>query len=156
MNNVTTVIAWWGAIISTAVLAWDVYKWRKTGRPKLVVKASGNLQDLDSNNPQKYVSISVTNVGDKPTTLCLITMRYYKTKPSRSREPDARGVFLEPLRPTPSALPFKLDVGVEWRCLVFQTGELEKLTKEGYYYIEAEDTSQSDPWKFARSRLLLD
>src|SRR4051812_48329334 len=101
MNSVTTFIAWWGAIISTAVLAWDVYKWRKTGHPKLVVRANGNLQDAHSNNPQKYIAIKVTNVGDKPTTLALITFRYYKSKPRKWRKQKAeqRG-FFNPGNPT--------------------------------------------------------
>jgi hypothetical protein len=156
MDNVTTFLAWWGAVVSTAVLAWDVYKWRKTGHPKLVVRANGNLQDAHSNNPQKYIAIKVTNIGDKPTTLVLITFRYYRTKPNRWRKnkSEQRGLF-QPLRAT-ADLPYKLDVGSEWSCIVYQTEELEKMATEGYFYIEAEDTSTSKSLKFSRSRLLLE
>jgi len=156
MHNVTVFIAWWGAIISTTVLAWDIYKWRKTGRPRLVVRANGNLQDADSNNPQKYVALDVTNVGDKATTLAVMTFRYYTTKPRRWRKQNAesRGLF-NPLRPT-APLPYKLEVGARWSGLVFQTAELEKMARTGYFYVEAEDTHTQNASKFARGRLVFE
>lgn len=121
-----------------------------------MVRANGNLQDANSTNPQKYIAIDVTNNGDKPTTLVLITFRYYKTKPNRWRKnkSEQRGLF-NPLRPTAN-LPYRLDVGAKWSCLVYQTKELEEMSKDGYFYIEAEDTSTSKSTKFSRSRLLLE
>ena len=156
MSNVTSALAWWGAIIATAVLVWDVYKWRKTGRPTLEVRANGNLQDAHSRNPQKYIAIKVTNTGDKPTTLALITFRYYKSKLRKWRKDKSlqRG-FFNPGNAT-SPLPYKLDVGAEWSCIVDQTPEIEKMAREGYFYVEAEDSSTSKPMKFARTRFLLD
>ncbi|MFL6211185.1 MAG: hypothetical protein ACJ74W_20215 [Pyrinomonadaceae bacterium] len=156
MDNVTTFLAWWGAIVSTVVIVWDVYKWRKTGHPKLIVRANGNFQDAHSVNPQKYIAIKITNVGDKPTTLSLITFRYYKTKPSkwRKQEADKRG-FFQPLRPS-APLPYKLEVGTEWSAMIYQTEELEEMAREGYFYVEAEDTSTLNAIKNSRSRLLIE
>lgn len=156
MNDFTTLLAWWGAIIATAVLAWDIYKWRKTGRPKLFVRANGNLQDADSQDPRKYFAITVTNIGDKPTTIVLITFRYLRSKFRRwpKQKSERRGLF-NPGRPT-SQLPYKLDVGAEWKCLMNQTAEIEKMVREGYFYIEVEDSSTSNSMKFARSRFVLD
>jgi len=155
MRSVTAFLAWWGAVISTAVLVWDVYKWQKTSRPRLVVNTNGDFQDLDSNNPQKYVSLTVTNIGDKPTTLNLVTFKYYATKPKRWRKqnPDKSGVFLDMVRAT-APLPHKLDVGTEWSGLVFQTEELEKLARSGYFYVHAEDSTKHT--KSARSRFVLE
>lgn len=34
----TEFIAWWGAILSTVVLAWDVFKWRR-GKCDLIIEA---------------------------------------------------------------------------------------------------------------------
>ncbi|MGH9928234.1 MAG: hypothetical protein ACREA9_03290 [Pyrinomonadaceae bacterium] len=156
MRSVTAFLAWWGAVISTAVLAWDIYKWRRTGHPKLLVRANGNLQDADSNNPQKYVAMDVTNVGDKATTLALMTFRFYKTKPRRWRTQlaDTRGL-INPSRPT-APLPYKLDVGSRWSGLIFQTDEIEKMARTGYFFVEAEDTATQKASKFARGRLVLE
>ena len=156
MDSVTTVLAWWGAAISTAVLAWDVYKWRRTGRAKLVVRANGHLQDAHSRNPQKYIVIKVTNTGDKATTLGLIAFRYYKSKPRKwlKEKAEQRG-FFNPGNAT-SPLPYKLEVGAEWSCVVEQTAEIERMSKEGYFYIEAEDSSTPNALKNFRGRLLLD
>jgi len=156
MGTATVLLAWWGAVISTGVLAWDVYKWRKTNRPRLRVTAYGEFQDMDSNNPQKYVSLTVTNIGDKPTTLNFLTFRYYATKPKRFRkqDPDQLGVFMKMVRAT-AQLPYKLDVGAEWSGLVLQTDELEKLARNGYFYVHAED-SASKNGKSARYRFVLE
>jgi len=157
MDNLTAFLAWWGAAISTAVLVWDVYKWRKTGRPELKVRAHGDMQDAHSNNPQKYVVIHVTNTGDKPTTLSSISFRYYKRKPRKwlKTVSDKRGIFLEPIRAT-AELPYKLDVGAEWSCLVYQSEEIEQMVRDGFFYIEADDSSTSNAVKNARTRLLLE
>ena len=156
MNDVTSVLAWWGALISTAVLVWDVYKWRKTGKPKLAVRANGNLQDANSRAPQKYIAITVTNNGDKATTLNQITFRYYKSKLRKWRNynPLRRGL-IHPANPT-APLPYKLEVGADWSCKVIQTPDIEKMAREGYFYVEAEDNSTSKSIRFARTRFLLD
>lgn len=156
MNRFTTLLAWWGAVISTAVLAWDVYKWRNTGHAKLSVRANGNLQDAHSRNPQKFIAITVTNNGDKPTTVALITFRYMKSKFQkwRKQKSEQRG-FFNPGNPT-ALLPYKLEVGAEWKCIVDQTPEIERMAREGYFYVEVEDSSTSNWKKFARSRFVLD
>jgi hypothetical protein len=39
----TEIAAWWGAIIASIVLLWDIYKWKTRG-PKLVMRLSPNIQ----------------------------------------------------------------------------------------------------------------
>src|SRR5438132_12326882 len=95
MNSVTTLLAWWGAIIATTVLVWDVYKWRKTRQVQLSVRANGNLQDAHSQDPRRYISITVTNNGDRPTTLGLVTFRCCESEFSKRKknQPEQRGFF---------------------------------------------------------------
>lgn len=156
-DNITTFLAVWGAIVSTIVLVWDVYKWRRTGHPKLIIRASGNLRDAHSNNSQKYISVKVTNIGDKPTTIGLITYRYYKTKPGKWRRqwPEQRGFFNKPMNAS-AELPYKLEVGAEWSCLAVQTKEIEEMARNGYLYFEVEDTSTSNALAFSKTRFLVD
>jgi len=91
-----------------------------------------------------------------PTTLGLIALRYFKSKPRKWRKQKAeqRG-FFNPRNPT-APLPYKLEVGAEWSGVVEQTPEIERMSREGYFYIEAEDSSTSTSLKNARGRLLLD
>lgn len=161
MDTVTIFIAWWGAILATAVFVWDVYKWRKSGRPRLVITANGNLIEASRglNPPIKttYISVKVTNVGDKATTLQLITFRFYKTSPRkwRKEKADKRGLFQSPISPS-APLPHKLDVGEVWSGMFLQTEEIEQMSKDGYFYFEAEDSSTFNAMKHARARLLLE
>lgn len=156
MDKVTAILAWWGAAIATAVLAWDIYKWKRTGRPKLNVSVSTNMQMAGSSNPQKYLVFRVTNNGDKPTTLAVITYRFYESKPSRWRtsRSKGRGLFNPGNATTP--LPYKLEVGEVWSGTAFQTPDIEKMAREGYLYIEVEDSSTLNFKKNARVRLLVD
>ena len=98
----------------------------------------------------------MTNNGDKPTTVVLITFRYLKSKfrKWRKQESEQRG-FFNPGNPT-APLPYRLEVGAEWKCIVNQTPEIEKMSREGYFYVEVEDSSTSNPKKFTRSRFMLD
>lgn len=157
MDKVTSFLAWWGAVISTAVFVWDIYKWRKTGRPKLTVIANGNFQDAHSNNPQKYIVVKVTNTGDKPTTISGIAYKFYERKPRKWRKQQSRirGFFREPISAT-AQLPYKLDVGADWSGWFLQTKEFENMAREGYLYFEAEDSLTFNAMKNPRARLLID
>ena len=44
--DITTILAVWGAVLSTIVFAWDIYKWRTSG-PRLRFFASGNMETVN-------------------------------------------------------------------------------------------------------------
>jgi hypothetical protein len=82
--NTTDIAAWWGAIVATAVLSWDVVKWIKAG-PRLRVLTRVNVGYPDSrvvrteqteagnvHHLATYCHIEVLNVGDRPTTIISI------------------------------------------------------------------------------------
>ena len=74
----TEFVAWWGGIISTGVLVWDIFKWRRSG-PRLRVEAFAGMVEVGSRQDPKhsFVLIKVTNIGDRATTLINCTGAWY-------------------------------------------------------------------------------
>src|SRR5260370_31815473 len=79
----TSIVAWWGAILSTIVFLWDIYEHRTAppgrdfdSRLKLEWKAS-TLRRMR----EKHSSLrNVTNYGDRPTTIANLGYLYFKGK----------------------------------------------------------------------------
>jgi hypothetical protein len=42
----TDIAAWWGAVIATAVLIWDIYKWRTAG-PRIALDVRSGMKFLN-------------------------------------------------------------------------------------------------------------
>lgn len=127
----TDIVAWWGAIIATAVLIWDVYKWRTSG-PKIKFFVQPNTLIVGDLNKKdgKYIAANVTNVGDRPTTITHFVFQHYKSYIKMLRhKPDTSMVVL-PITSQP--IPYILNPGDIWQGLAIQTSEVEELSKNGY------------------------
>jgi len=88
MNIITNIAAWWGAVIATFVIIWDIYKWTHSG-PIINVTASPNMQAVGNfsnrESDKDYISIIVTNTGNIKTTITHLVVFYYKYKPVLSK-----------------------------------------------------------------------
>lgn len=118
--NSTDFVAWWGAITATVVFVWDIYKWKTQG-PQLELSLSPNMQVLGDPAREgiQWVSITVTNVGDRPTTIKGVGMKYYRNWWQRIRNrAEKAAVFPNPNDSYP--LPRILKPGDEWVGLVPQ------------------------------------
>ena len=95
MTVTTELVAWWGAIVATLVLVWDIVKWRAAG-PKIrgTVKVGVCYPDGEvistkqtpngtETNLQSYCHIEVVNIGTQPTTLIGIEATHKKSKKYR-------------------------------------------------------------------------
>lgn len=71
----TDVLAWWGAIIATLVLVWDILKWRKD-RVNLSVKIIG----IDVPVGQG-IRCEISNRGGKATTIIDVMLVTYQDNP---------------------------------------------------------------------------
>jgi len=154
-----TFLAIWGAVVSTGLAIWDGYKWIRMGRAELSVSANGGMFSTVRSDKQTYVLVHVTNVGDRPTTLQLLTFRYYQAEPKNFKiAPDKQGVFnlfTSYLQGTPPPLPKKLETGEVWSNILPQTPDLEEMAREGFLYIEAAHSLGQKPFKNPRARLIL-
>jgi hypothetical protein len=75
---VSQIAAWWGAIVATIVLAWDIYKFRATG-PKLTLLSRSNF-DWFFDDPQagKKLFVKAVNRGEVSVRLTRLELRFYK------------------------------------------------------------------------------
>jgi hypothetical protein len=156
--ELTTFLAAWGAFFATAVALWDVYKWARQGRIELQITVTGGMVSTDRSDRSEYLSMRVTNVGEKPTTLQMITYRFFRNEPPKSFDvkPDEQGVFSDLIPGKPGVtLPIKLDVGEVWSTAIFQPLNITRMAKEGFLYIEAEHSLGLKPLKNPRIQLLL-
>jgi len=75
----TNFVAWWGAILSTVVFGWDVYKYLNAG-PQLRFQVHTGMVLMPSEDKKRYVQTVVTNYGDRPTTLTTISLYYFEKR----------------------------------------------------------------------------
>jgi hypothetical protein len=153
----TDIAAWWGAIVASLVLLWDVYKWTVEG-PRLTMRLSPNMKVLGypSREGKTWVSVTVANVGNRPTTIKGVGMEYYANWFSRLRNrAEKTAVFPNPSDGFP--LPRVLNPGEEWLGLIPQ----ERLDK-GVNFVEMSRTghlmiwlSQSHKQRAMRKRLII-
>jgi len=134
--NITGVAAWWGAVIGTLVLAWDIYKWKRSG-PMVQVTASPNMRTFggmpDALEDKTFVVVEVTNTGDRKTTLTHLVGFHYSSLLQKLRKNKSKSFFVaKPALSQP--LPYVLEPGERWIGGIQQNEELEEMTRDGYLY----------------------
>jgi hypothetical protein len=137
--KITEIVAWWGAIVSTAVLLWDVYKWKTSG-PDVSFTVHTGMETIGDprHDGAAVITVSVTNRGDRPTTLTNLGYLQYKTtnkkgwKFWRLRIPDFAAVILPTTTQAP--IPCELKPGAVWCAYSAQTTRLEELASSGKLY----------------------
>lgn len=125
-------VAWWGAIIATVVLLWDIYKWKTSGpRVRFVVTPGMIVVGDPTRAGQTFIMAEASNIGDRPTTITNVVLQHYKTRFDMFRhEPTTSMLVTQPSISQP--LPFVLQPGSVWRGTFPQTKEIEDLGKDGY------------------------
>lgn len=128
----TDIVAWWGAVIATIVLSWDIYKWKTSG-PRLKFKVTPNMLVVGdpAREGKTFISANATNIGDRPTTITNLVIQHYNNYFNMFRhKPSTSMIVVAPNTARP--LPFVLQPGQVWQGLAIQDQELEKLAKDGY------------------------
>ena len=153
----TEIAAWWGAITASVVFLWDVYKWKTQG-PKLVMKLSPNTRIFSNGSlhSTRFVSVTVSNIGNQPTTIKSVGGEYYTNwfKRFRKQTYDGRAfVVMDP--ECAEQLPRVLKSGEEWTGLIPQCldkgFDLEEKSRMGHLMIYI---SRSDRQRPLRKRLI--
>lgn len=135
--KITNLAAWWGAIIATFLLLWDIYKYRHSG-PIIKIDASPNMEAIGKipNNikNKKYISVEVTNIGDRNTTITHLIMFHYKSLFRKIMKKKDKNMFIPTPALFPPPLPHILKTGERWLGGIEQTNELEEMSRNGYLY----------------------
>jgi hypothetical protein len=140
-----TIVAWWGAILSTIILAWDIYKWRTSG-PKLRVTIQTGM--LSFNIPEyegkQLVTVNVTNYGNQPTTITTLGFKFYPNILFKIRNKHTKA-FIIPEPNTMQPTPFELKQGNLWNAIVVQTSDLVDMARSGHLICELYHSHQEKP-----------
>ncbi|MDH5633279.1 MAG: hypothetical protein OEZ10_09860 [Gammaproteobacteria bacterium] len=143
--DISEIAAWWGAVIATIVLVWDVIKWKKS-RANVRVSASPNMQSV--NKPEgrledeKHIFVEVVNQSDRLTTIThLVTKHYSNIWKRLFNKPDMQGVVTEPIGRQP--IPYELEPGKRWTGMISQADVEEKTEKGGYLFCGIHHTSSN-------------
>jgi hypothetical protein len=141
----TDFVAWWGAILSSIIFLWDIYKYRNAG-PKLRFHVQPGMIMLPSADKRTFIQTEVTNYGDRPTTLTNITFYYFEKPWSWARlrnRPTTAGVLNNPNPEQP--FPCELKAGGVWRGLTEQKPELEAWGRKGALYFDLYHSHSTKP-----------
>ena len=130
-NMIILIIAVYGAIVSTLVLIWDIYKWKNKG-PKIEGRITSNMIGINAPEYQdkKLTVVNITNTGDKPTTITNVSLKFFKSKIKKFFKKSDQLIFVA----TPSIshpIPYVLNPGFEWKGIIIQNDDMTKMSKQG-------------------------
>ncbi len=151
-NVVITIVAWWGASLSTVVFAWDIYKWFHQG-PKLNMVAYPNMRVYGDRDREEYrwISVTVSNRGDRPATITTVGFEGYPNLLAQARNKQSFAAVVP--RPSDSQpLPHVLQPGTQWLGLFPQDDEIEKLARTGRLCVSVHHSHRPKP---LRQRILI-
>jgi hypothetical protein len=134
MPKITEIVAWWGAVLSTTVFLWDIYKWRTAG-PKIRLTVQTNMEGINMPEHQgkTLLRIEVSNHGDRPTTITNVFFLCYISAWARIRN-KASKMFVIPRPSTAQPLPFELKSGCVWRGIGIQDQGLEQAARSSQLF----------------------
>ena len=136
-------VAWWGAVVATLVLLWDVAKWFTSGPiirqriqldafyPDSKVLNVEKLENGESRELAAYCHIELVNTGTLPTTIMELSATHVRGKRKIGRMSISSQRFIPHYGKT---LPYVLRPGEVWSCRL-EMSDLHKLAKWGRPYI---------------------
>jgi hypothetical protein len=150
----TEVVAWWGAVIATLVLIWDVYKWKTSG-PRIKFSASPDMEIIGDPQKQKegktYITVKAINIGGRPTTITKVGIIHYKSQFNRLiKKSDKKAIIID--TGLPYQLPYVLQPGAVWDGFIPQEN-VEGMSTYGQLYCVLFYSNKKRP-KTARIKIL--
>lgn len=130
-------IAAYAAVIATFVLGWDAYKWLASGA-KIDVSASTGMQLVGGVVPDSntYVTITGSNVGDRPTTITNLGGMYFESwwrAYVTRRKPTTAFIIPEPS--LGQRIPYRFEIGSQWHGMTLQNDDIVQMAKDGYLFL---------------------
>ena len=132
--RLTDILAWWGAVVATLVLMWDIHKWRKRGA-EVTVEATSDMKfhpPLPTGDAS-FIFVSVTNNGGQATTITHLAGLYFPTLWHKLLRRGGKH-FVVVNHPAGVQLPHLLGPGQLWRGVIDQDGVVTKFGATGRLY----------------------
>ena len=147
-------VAIYGAVMATAVLVWDVIKWRKEKRLTLAGRVASNMVMASSaltpaTAGKTYLSLNVDNRGHLSTQVSQMGIFVYDNWFNAWRGKLHKGaVVIDPMQhSTGCMLPFRLEPGGTYWGLCEQPPELEEWTSTKLVYLGVFHSMSKRPFK---------
>lgn len=131
----TQFAAYWGMILSTFSVVWQLWQWWKRGALRVDVMTDMQMYPAPrGKQDQLLLMVEVANVGSQPVTLKLLHGAYYTSLWNRLRNKNPR-YFVTPSAPEFDQLPHVLRPGEIWRSGFEQDSDLEQMLGSGHLLI---------------------
>lgn len=145
-------VAWWGAVLSSIVFAWDIYKWARKGpRVKVLTRCHVSYSDARVVSTQQtehgtsteladYCHIEIANLGETATTVISLEAMHDRKK----TEPQASVSGSAFQQHHGKVLPAVLAPGGMWSGRI-EMGNISFLAKRGRPYIAVRCSHKDQP-----------
>jgi len=143
--ELTTAVAWWGAIIATMVFVWDIYKWANRG-PRLEYDVKTNMKTFGDQTREgmTFITVRVSNTGDGSTTIENMGFLHYHNWILRlARKPSFAAVVTNAGAPGP--IPYEIKPGGIWDGMAQQDEDLVLKANKGRLYCSIYHSGSKKP-----------
>lgn len=120
-------VAFYAALLSTAIAVWEYVKWR--GRNYLEVNCNANMLFLPSSDKKKYIVARATNKGQTATTITHLGLYYWENRFKRIFKRPSQIYMINT-----DTVPKVINPGEQWMGQGEQTAEVEQMASEGLLY----------------------
>ena len=150
MDKLSVLAAWWGAFIATIVLLFELYKWARSGPIlRCDTKYGWKITENGIINEHEFIFFSVTNTGDRPTTIVNQGLLYWATLRDKFRKKPDLSWFTKGGLYGFGKVPSIIHPGEVWNGLgSINDGIKESINKGGYLYVSLLFSHRKRPYLF--------
>ncbi len=134
-----------GTVTGISAILWDFYKWRYNERVRLKVSATPGFV-MTGNPHERYIHITVYNIGKIPTTIKLLSLHNFDNKKELKKR-NGKNVSVI-MNPAYGNLPARLNPGDDWAGGFKQNFDgVEKYLEYSIFVVQIEDTMSEFPFR---------
>ncbi len=150
MDSWSILAAWWGALVATIVLLFDYYKWARSGpRVRCDSKYGWKIMVEGVNDDNEYIFFSVTNTGDRPTTITKQAALYWPNRIKRYFCKSKEQFFIKGGLYDMGKIPMIIKPGEIWNGVARINSDIHNLMeKGGYFYLSLDFSHRCRPYLF--------
>ena len=138
--------AWWGAIVASLALTWNIIQTIRAGA-RIEVVITPNMKvypPQPPTNDNDYIAVKAVNRGTGPTTITHCAGFYTNSRWGLIKKSERQQFVINISPETGTKIPFVLEPGAEWNNLAAQA-DLFKMSGSGYLYLGIYHNQRSKP-----------